>query len=68
MKTPLSLEQQRDYVRRLQVGWTAASATQLDALTENERRGALDETNRLSGMKSDFPKRMKLFRKQYGLK
>ena len=28
---PLTLEQQRDYVRRLQRGWAAASADQIDA-------------------------------------
>jgi hypothetical protein len=69
MKSLLGIDQQRDYVRRLQLGWTAASVSQLNALTEAERFRILDELTQFSEPESDlFLTRMKLFLKKHGLK
>lgn len=53
MKTPLTLEQQRDYIRRLQIGWAAASASQKEEmrnLSEVEKWGIAKELQEFAQM------------------
>jgi len=50
---PVTPEQQRDYIRRLQEGWDAASADQVETarnLTESERWHIADELQRFAEM------------------
>ncbi len=53
MKPSLTLEQQRDYIKRLQVGWEAASANQAEAArnhTDEERWQIAEELQQFAEM------------------
>jgi hypothetical protein len=69
MTPPMTLEQQRDYLKRLQGGWTAASVTQIEGLTESEKSRMIRELVGLLELKNDsFLIRLKEFQQEHGLK